>query len=115
MGLMPLFLAQHRHHPDRCPASAGRTVRLLSEISAANAARHRVTIEAEAIIDGEHRLILILEAPDREAVQSFLTFLRECGELQILAASPAEAAVERGGCDLVGVAAARLWDYGRRG
>jgi uncharacterized protein with GYD domain len=58
-----------------------------------------VTIEAEAVIDGEHRLMLVVEAPDDKSVQRFLAFLGERGELQIMAASAAEAAVERGGCD----------------
>jgi hypothetical protein len=98
---MPLFVAQHRHLPQDCPASAGSGSGLLSVISATNAARHGVTIEAEALIDGQHRLILVVDAPDCETVQSFLAFLTECGDLQIVAASTAEQAVERGGCDPV--------------
>jgi hypothetical protein len=97
---MPLFVAQHRHLPRECPASASGS-ELLSQISAAHAAHHGVTIEAEAIIDSEHRLILILDAPDGEAVQHFLAFLGPCGDLQIMAASTAEEAVQRGGCQPV--------------
>jgi hypothetical protein len=96
---MPLFVAQHRHIPAECPASPGNGSVLLSRISAVNAARHGVTIEAEALIDGEHRLVLVLEAADRQAVQDFLSFLLESGDLQIVAASAAEQAVDRGGCN----------------
>jgi hypothetical protein len=74
---------------------------LLGQVSTANAARHGVTIAAEAIIDGEHRLILIVNACDHPAVERFLGFLRQCGDLHIMSASTAEAAVERGGCGLV--------------
>ena len=95
---MPLFVAQHHHLPRECPASASGS-ELLSQISAARATRHGVTIEAEAIIDSEHRLILILDAPDGEAVQLFLAFLGSCGDLQIMAASTAEEAVQRGTCE----------------
>ena len=70
---MPLFVAQHQHSPETCPASAGS--RLLSQISAAAAARHGVTIEAEALIDGEHRLLLVLDAADQQAVEAFLASL----------------------------------------
>jgi hypothetical protein len=93
---MPLFVAQHQHSPETCPASAGS--RLLSQISAAAAARHGVTIEAEALIDGEHRLLLILDAADQQAVGAFLAPLRDSGELRVLPASTAEDAVRRGGC-----------------
>jgi hypothetical protein len=96
---MPLFVAQHRHPRAQCPASAAGGSGLLSQISAANAARHGVTINAEAIIDGGHRLILILEAGGTEAVQRFLAFLLEFGDLQIMAASTAEEAIKRQGCD----------------
>jgi hypothetical protein len=95
---VPLFVAHHHHLPRECPASVGGS-ELLSLISAAHAARHGVTIEAEAIIDTEHRLILILDAPNGEAVHQFLDFLRPLGVLQILAASTAEEAVQRGSCE----------------
>ena len=72
---------------------------MLTQVSTANAARHGVTVAAEALIDGEHRLVLIVDAGDAEAVERFLGFLRHCGDLHIMAASTAEAAVERGGCD----------------
>ncbi len=73
---------------------------LLTRVSTANAARHGVTIAAEALIDGEHRLILIVAAGDDKAVERVLGFLRQCGDLHVMAASTAEAAVERGGCDV---------------
>jgi hypothetical protein len=97
---MPLFVVHHQHGPAECPASAGQGPALLAHVSATNAARHGVTIAAEAVIDGEHRLILIVEAGDGAAVSRFLSFLCRCGDLHIMAASTAEAAVARGGCAL---------------
>lgn len=73
---------------------------MLAQVSTANAARHGVTIAAEALIDGEHRMVLIVAACDGTAVERFLGFLRQCGDLHVMAASTAEAAVERGGCGL---------------
>jgi hypothetical protein len=96
---MPLFVAEHHHTPAHCPASAAGDSGLLSRISAANAARHGVTIAAEALIDGEHRLVLIVDAANSEAVERFLGFLLHFGDLQIRAASTAEEAVQRRGCE----------------
>lgn len=97
---MPLFVAEHCHHPADCPASAGRASDLLFELSAAHI-RHGVIIEAVVLIDSEHRLLLVVDAPDGKTVARLLAFLRDCGDLQIMAASSAEAAVGRGGCGLV--------------
>ena len=93
-----LFVAQHRHPPDRCPASLDSGPLLLSRVSAATAARYGVTIEAEALIDGEHLLLLVVRAASQEAVERFLAFLPGPGYLQVLPACSAEEAVKRGGC-----------------
>jgi hypothetical protein len=95
---IPLFVAQHHHRPEDCPAAPGRGKLLLSRVSAATAARYGVTIEAEALFEGEHCLLLVVDAPSRQAVERFLAFLPHPGGLQVLPASCAEEAVERGGC-----------------
>ena len=96
--LIALFVAQHRHPADQCPASSGSGQLLLSRVSAAAAARYGVTIEAEALIDGEHLLLLVVQAASQEAVERFLAFLPGPGYLRVLPACSAEEAVQRGGC-----------------
>lgn len=71
---------------------------MLSRVSAATAARYGVTIEAEAFMDEEHLLLLVVQAANREAVERFLAFLPGQDYLQVLSACSAEEAVERGGC-----------------
>ena len=95
-----LFVAQHRHPPDQCPASPGSGPLLLSRVSAATAARYGVTIEAEALIDGEHLLLLVVQAASQRAVERFLDFLPGPGCLRVRPACNAEDAVQRGGCGL---------------
>jgi hypothetical protein len=93
-----LFVAEHRHSPEWCPASPGSGPLLLSRVSAATAARYGVTIEAEALIDGEHLLLLVVRAASPEAVERFLAFLPGPGCLRVLPARTAEEAVEHGAC-----------------
>jgi hypothetical protein len=93
-----LFVAQHRHPADRCPASSESGPVLLSRVSAAAAARYGVTIEAEALMDEEHLLLLVVQAASQEAVERFLAFLPGPGYLRVLPACSAEEAVQRGGC-----------------
>lgn len=93
-----LFVAQHRHSPEDCPAGPGRGELLLSRISTAAAARYGVTIEAEAFIGARHVLLLVVEAASQEAVERFLAVLPGPGDLLVLPALTAEEAVERGNC-----------------
>ena len=93
-----LFVAQHRHPPERCPASPGSGPLLLSSVSAATAARYGVTIEAEALVAREHLLLLVVQAASQDAVERFLAFLPGPDCLRVLPACSAEEAVQRGGC-----------------
>ena len=95
---MPLYIARHRHQPGNCPAAPGQGALLLSRVSAAAAARHGVTIQAEALADGEHLLLLVVQAASSQAVLRFLAFLPGPGDLQVQPACTAEEAVQRGGC-----------------
>jgi hypothetical protein len=93
-----LFVAQHTHPPGHCPAAPGSGALLLSRVSAAAAARYGVTIQAEALIDGEHVLLLVVQAPSPQAVERFLAFLPGPGQLRVLPARTAEQSVQHGGC-----------------
>jgi hypothetical protein len=95
---MPLFVVWHRHPAGDCPAAPARAALLLSRVSAAAAARHGVTIEAEALLDHEHLLLLVVQAASPAAVRRFLAFLPGPDALQVLPACTAEQAAERGGC-----------------
>jgi hypothetical protein len=95
---MPLFVATHRHPAETCPASPNSGAQLLSNLSASNAARYGVLIQSEAVIDGEHRLILVLEASDRSKIECFLSFLTPFGSVELLSASSSESAIARGAC-----------------
>ena len=95
---MALFVAQHRHPPDACPSSPASGSLLLTHVSAVTAARYGVTIQAEAVIDGDHCLILVVEAAEREQVERFMAFFTRFGSVHVYPASSGEAAVARGGC-----------------
>ena len=69
-----------------------------THLSAASAARYGVAIQADAVVVGEHRLILTLEAPDREHVQQYMTFFVRFGQTTVLSAVTADEALARGRC-----------------
>ena len=96
---MSLFVTRHEHAPERCPAADPRMgSMLLSHISPDNAATYDITIHGEAVINDAHTLYMIVDAPDRERVEQFMTPFAQAGSVEVLAASTCEAVVGRRGC-----------------
>lgn len=95
---MALFVARHRHPPDACPAAPESGHLLLAHVSAANAARYGISIQAEALLDENHCLFLVVEAAEQAQVERFMAFFNRFGAVQVLPASCSETAVARGGC-----------------
>lgn len=96
---MALFVAQHQHPPETCPAAQASGFLLLDHVSAATAARYGVAIQAEAVVDGKHRLILIVEAADQAQVERFMVFFARYGDVEVFPASCSEDAVAGGACE----------------
>jgi hypothetical protein len=95
---MSLFVVEHHHASDSCPLAPHAHQELFAHITAANASRQGITILAEAVPTGQHRLLLILDAVDANQVEHFLAFLIRYGTLQICPAQSAETASAHGGC-----------------
>jgi hypothetical protein len=96
---MALFVAEHRHAADRCPASNPRVAPfLLTLLSAPEAAKHGVKIHGEAVARGQHHLYLVVDGPSETAVRTWLAPFAQAGSLDVLPASPCEEVVARGKC-----------------
>jgi hypothetical protein len=57
-----------------------------------------VAIQADAVIVGEHRLVLTVEAAGPESVQAFMAFFNQFGAIEVLEAVTAEDAAAGGEC-----------------
>jgi hypothetical protein len=96
---MALFVAVHQHAPERCPAGdPSMGPMLLNHLSTANAAKHGVSIHAEAVANDRHTLYLIAQAGDEEQMRQFLAPFAQVGSVELLPASSCEAVINRGGC-----------------
>jgi len=71
---------------------------LLQHLSKANARKFGIELHGEAVLDGQHTLVLILEADQKEYVEQFMAPFAQAGSVEILPASLCEAVVERAGC-----------------
>ncbi|HEX2414348.1 MAG TPA: sulfite oxidase [Thermoleophilaceae bacterium] len=96
---MSLFLVRHQHAPERCPATDPEMgAMLLNHLSRPNVTQHGVEIRGEAVIDGEHTLVMIVESADERAVLEFMRPFAMAGSVEVHPASTCVAVVARGGC-----------------
>ncbi len=96
---MPLFVAEHRHPPDRCPAADPKTAPFLLQIlSHENARKAGLVIHGDAVERGKHHLYVIIEGPSELAVRQYLAPFGQAGSLDLVEASSCEDVVQRGAC-----------------
>ncbi len=96
---MSLYVVEHQHSAETCPAGDAQMAPMLLQIlSEPNAAQHGITIHGEGVVDGAHRLVLILDAPDDQAVETFMAPFAMAGSVKVEAANRCELVVARAGC-----------------
>ena len=96
---MSLYYVKHQHNPETCPAKdPDMGAMLLSHLSPRNAGKYGITIFGDAVLNGQHTLIMIVDAAEQAKVEEFMSPFRQAGPVEVVAASNCEAVVERGGC-----------------
>ena len=96
---MSLYFVRHQHDTATCPAhdpAAGNM--LLDHINPLNALKYGVQIKSDAVLDGQHTFVLILEADQEAKIEKFMEPFRQAGSVEIHPASLCETVVERAGC-----------------
>lgn len=96
---MSLYYVRHQHTDETCPARDPEMGQMLLEhLSPQNARKHGIQIQSDAVIDGQHTLVMILDADTPDQVQDFMRPFQMAGSVEILPASKCETVVERAGC-----------------
>jgi len=96
---MSLYFVRHQHPAESCPATNPQMgARLLQHLNKFSARAYGVELHSEAVLDGQHTLVLILSAPERENVEKFMEPFQAAGSIEITPASPCEVVVERATC-----------------
>jgi hypothetical protein len=96
---MSLYFVRHQHKPETCPAKdPNMGSMLLTHLSPLNASKYGIEIQGEAVLDGKHTLVLILEANDAKQIDNFMQPFKMAGPVEITPASSCETVVERAGC-----------------
>jgi len=99
---MSLYFVRHQHSAETCPAKdPNMGEMLLQHLSKANARKYEVEILGDAVLDGLHTFVLILEAANRQVIEQFMGPFAMAGSVEIFPASTCESVVERAGCEPV--------------
>ena len=99
---MSLYFVRHQHTAETCPAKNPEMGEMLiKHIDRKNARKFGVDIVGDAVLDGQHTFVLILEAEDKEYIDNFMQPFAMAGSVEVFPASTCEAVVERQGCDPV--------------
>ena len=97
---MSLYFVRHQHSPDTCPAKDPAMGQMLLEhLTKANARKYGIDLVGDAVLDGQHTLVLIAEAEDPQYLRDYMQPFAQAGTVEITAASTCEAVVARLGCD----------------
>ena len=95
--LMPLYVAEHTHPAERCPAGNPQMAAgLLALIK--NAGGAGITIHGDAVTDHQHHLYIIAEAANEQTIRQYLAPFGQMGTLSVTPASHCEQVVARGAC-----------------
>ena len=96
---MSLFVVQHAHEAENCPAGDPEMgPMLLKHLGAANADSFGITVRSEAVLDGRHTLYLVVEAEGADKIKEFMAPFSQMGTVEIWPASSCERVIDRKKC-----------------
>ena len=83
---MPMYMVEHTHPAETCPAKDLEMVRQLSShVSEENAAKYGVKILADFVREVDHTMILVLEADSPDKVTNFALPFLNAGPITVKA------------------------------
>ena len=94
---MPLFVTEHTHPADQCPARNPQMAQGLLAIIQ-NAGSAGIKIHGDAVTNQQHHLYIIADAPNEEVVRKYFAPFGQMGTLSVAKASHCEEVVARGAC-----------------
>ncbi len=99
---MALYVVRHEHQPEACPGrDPAMGQMLLQHLSPLNAQSYGVHTAGEAVVRGEHTLMMIVDATDEARLREFLQPFSQAGRVDVLPAASCDEVVAQGGCAAV--------------
>jgi uncharacterized protein with GYD domain len=99
---MSLYFVRHTHDSETCPAKDPEMgQQLVQHVNKSNARTFGVNLLSDAVLDGQHTFVMILEADQKTSIENFMRPFAMAGSVEIVPASSCEMVVDRQGCEPV--------------
>jgi uncharacterized protein with GYD domain len=96
---MPLYFIEHRHTAETCPTKDRDMMLMLGDhVTQKTADTFGVKIHADVVHPGEHRMMMVLEAPAQEPIDNFLQPFSMVGTVDVKEVTTCEHVVETATC-----------------
>jgi hypothetical protein len=96
---MPLYFVEHRHTAETCPTQDREMMLMLGQhVSQENANTYDIRIVSDVVHPGEHRMMLVLDAPSQEPVDRFVQPFAMVGTVDVKEVSTCEQVVATAVC-----------------
>jgi len=96
---MALFLVEHQHSADTCPTKNREMMLMLGKhVTQETADQFGVRIQADVVHPGEHRMMMVLEAPEQSKVDAYMQPFGKVGSVDVKEVVTCEQVVETATC-----------------
>jgi hypothetical protein len=96
---MPLYLVEHRHTAETCPTKNRDMMLMLGKhVSQETADQFGIRIQADVVHPGEHRMMMVLEAPEQAKVDAYMQPFGMVGTVDVKEVTTCERVVETASC-----------------
>ena len=96
---MPLYLVEHRHTAETCPTKNREMMLMLGKhVTQPTADQFGIKIHSDVVHPGEHRMMLVLEAPEQSNVDEYVKPFVMVGTVDVKEVSTCEQVVETAVC-----------------
>jgi hypothetical protein len=96
---MPLYFVEHTHAAETCPTRDRDMMLMLGDhVTQKNADKFGVKIQADIVHPGEHRMMMVLEAPGQEPIEQFVQPFSMVGTVDIKEVTTCEQVVATATC-----------------
>ena len=81
---MALYLVEHHHSAESCPAQNVEMANALAgHIAPENAAKFGVRVVSDAVVEGEHTLFLVVDSDSQDKVEAYVAPFKQAGPTTI--------------------------------
>ena len=96
---MPLYLVEHRHTEETCPTKDRQMMMMLGQhVTQQTADQFGIKIQTDVVHPGEHRMMMVLEAPSQEPVDRYMAPFGQVGSVDVKEVTTCEEVVRTATC-----------------